>query len=159
MSRLPIQSLSSRKIGEILRQAYLITPSQLEEALQEQRSGKNQRIGEILAQKGCIKQETVDFFAQKWEKILRDPQSASRHPLGYYLKEAGLLDDEQIEAIVHEQQEKRLWVRLGTMAVLKGWLAQSVIDFFVEHLYPEQATDSPFLKLGDKKIETGQKMR
>jgi hypothetical protein len=151
MPKLPVHSLPSRKIGEILRQAYLITPTQLEEALQEQARGPHQRLGEILARKGLIKPETADFFAQKWEKLVQEQESSPRQPLGFYLKEAGLLDDSQIRAIVDEQQEKSLWVRLGTMAVLKGWLAQSTIDFFVEHLYPEQARDSPFVKPTEKK--------
>jgi hypothetical protein len=93
----------------------------------------------------------VDFFAEKWDEILQDPEISSRYPLGYYLQEAGLLDDSQIRVLVREQGEKRLWVRLGTLAVLKGWLAQSTIDFLVEHLYPERAGDSPFLKPAQKK--------
>jgi hypothetical protein len=158
MTTLQVKPVPSRKIGEILRQAYLITPTQLEEALREQKEGKNQKLGEILARKGWIKQETADFFAHKWESILREPKSDSREPLGFYLKEAGLLNDDQIRAIVAEQGQKSLWIRLGTMAVLKGWLAQSTIDFFIEHLYPEHATDSPFVKPRDKKAEERYRM-
>jgi len=139
------------KIGELLRQAYLITPSQLEEALLEQSRNPQQRLGEILARKGWIKQETADFFAQKWREILKDSPSSSRHPLGYYLREAGLLDETQIQAIIDEQKKRNLWVRLGTMAVLKGWLAQSTVDFFLENLYPEEYEDSPFIPVKDKK--------
>lgn len=139
------------KIGEILRQAYLITPAQLEEALREQSQNPRERLGEILARKGWIKQETADFFAQKWRDIVKDTESLSDQPLGYYLKEAGLLDETQIQAIVDEQKKRSLWVRLGTLAVLKGWLAQSTVDFFLENLYPEQSEDSPFLQAKAKK--------
>jgi hypothetical protein len=134
------------KIGEILRQAYLITPAQLEEALLEQSQNPQQRLGEILARKGWIKQETADFFAQKWRDIVKESDSLSHHPLGHYLKEAGLLDETQIQTIVDEQKKRGLWVRLGTLAVLKGWLAQSTVDFFLENLYPEQYEDSPFVQ-------------
>jgi hypothetical protein len=139
------------KIGELLRQAYLITPTQLEEALLEQSQNPQQRLGEILARKGLIKQETADFFAQKWLEILNDTDCPSRHPLGYYLREAGLLDEVQIQSIVDEQKKRSLWVRLGAMAVLKGWLAQSTVDFFLENLYPEESEDSPFIPVKDKK--------
>jgi hypothetical protein len=134
------------KIGEILRQAYLITPAQLEEALLEQSHNPQQKLGEILARKGWIKQETADFFAQKWREIVKDTESFSDQPLGHYLKEAGLLDETQIQTIVDEQKKRGLWVRLGTLAVLKGWLAQSTVDFFLENLYPEQYEDSPFVQ-------------
>jgi hypothetical protein len=144
-------SKNPEKIGEILRQAYLITPAQLEEALREQSKNPQQRLGEILAHKGWIKQETADFFAQKWLEILNNTASPSRHPLGYYLREAGLLDEEQIQAIINEQEKRSLWVRLGTMAVLKGWLAQSTVDFFLENLYPDKYEDSPFIQVKDKK--------
>lgn len=150
MSKRPVHPLPSRKVGEILREAYLITPVQLEEALREHSRDRNRTLGEILAEKGWIKRKTADFFAWQWREILQNPEIASRKPLGFYLKEAGLLDEAQIQEILLEQNERTLWVRLGTMAVLKGWLAQSTIDFFLEHLYPEHAGDSPFVKPSEK---------
>ncbi|MEG3439348.1 hypothetical protein V0288_19635 [Pannus brasiliensis CCIBt3594] len=157
MSKRPVPPLPSRKVGEILREAYLITPVQLEEALREHSRDRSQALGDILARKGWIKQKTADFFAGQWREIIQNPEIASRKPLGFYLKEAGLLDEEQIQEIVREQNERTLWVRLGTMAVLKGWLAQSTIDFFLKHLYPEHAGDSPFVKPIDKetRVEIG----
>jgi hypothetical protein len=139
--------MEAQKLGEVLQKAYLITPSQLEEALQEQSQAPEKRLGEILASKGWIKQETAEFFARKWKSLVKEKE---KQPLGYYLKEAGLLNEQQIEAIITEQNERRMWVRLGTMAVLKGWLAQSTVDYFLENLYPEEAGHSPFLK-ADKK--------
>ncbi|ACK72334.1 hypothetical protein PCC7424_3960 [Gloeothece citriformis PCC 7424] len=131
-----------KPLGEILRQANLVSPTQLEEALLEQSRTKG-RIGEILVKRGCIKQETADFFAQDWIHLVTQKE---KQPLGHYLKQAGLLDDEQINTIIGEQNEGKLWIRLGALAALKGWVKQSTIDFFVEHLYPEQASESPFTK-------------
>ncbi len=139
--------IEAQKLGEILQTAYLITASQLEEALKEQAITPERKLGEILAGKGWLKQETVEFFAGRWKTLIKQKHKL---PLGFYLKEAGLLNEEQIKAIVTEQQERRMWVRLGTMAVLKGWLAQSTVDYFLENLYPEEAGHSPFLKAGKK---------
>lgn len=136
---------SSRRkpLGEILRQAHLISSTQLEEALLEQ-SKTHKRIGEILVKRGWIKQETADFFAQHWTSIVTQEEKQPKQPLGHYLKQAGLLDEEQINSIIGEQGQGRLWVRIGASAALKGWVKQSTVDFFVEHLYPEYASDSPF---------------
>ncbi len=49
-------------LGTILQQAKLITPDQIEEALTEQRKCPQRRLGEILAGKGWIKQQTADFL-------------------------------------------------------------------------------------------------
>ncbi|MGK7886357.1 MAG: hypothetical protein AB4057_17260, partial [Crocosphaera sp.] len=52
-------------LGEILRDADLITEAQLQTVLRDQQEYKDQKIGEILALRGWLKQETVDFFAEE----------------------------------------------------------------------------------------------
>ncbi|WP_013320484.1 hypothetical protein [Gloeothece verrucosa] len=136
---------TNKRLGEILRQANLVSSSQLEEALSEQSQTHN-RIGDILVRRGWVKRETADFFATHWANLVNETEKPLKQPLGHYLKEAGLLDDEQINTIISEQDQGKLWVRLGASAALKGWLKQSTVDFFVEHLFPEQASDSPFTK-------------
>lgn len=137
----PVQPL-----GEILRQARLISHCQIEEALKEQLQDPERRIGEILASKRWLKQETADFFAEQWLELLRQEKHQNKYPLGFYLKQAALLDEYQINELIAEQNQGRLWTRVGALAVLKGWLNQSTVDYFVEHLYPEYADDSPFVK-------------
>jgi hypothetical protein len=66
--------------------------------------------------------------------------------LGYYLREAGLIDDHQLQDILSQQGQGRLWMRIGALAVLKGWLNQTTVDFLLENLHPDKAGDSPFLK-------------
>lgn len=141
------QSFLSKPLGEILFQAHLVTANQLKEALQEQEKTKNGKIGEILARRGWIKQETADFFAKYWRGLANQKHGCRHKPLGYYLQEAGLLDKQQIFTILREQQKGKLWIRLGASAVMKGWLKQSTVDFFLEHLFPESANDSPFVKI------------
>ncbi|MGB5593137.1 MAG: hypothetical protein WBM32_02935 [Crocosphaera sp.] len=133
-------------LGTILQQAKLITPDQIEEALTEQRKCPQRRLGEILAGKGWIKQQTADFFAEQWNEVIQQAQQGSLQSLGYYLKEAGLIDEQQLHDILSEQGQGRMWMRIGALAVLKGWLNQTTVDFLLEHLHPEKAGDSPFLK-------------
>ncbi|MEA5533783.1 hypothetical protein [Crocosphaera sp. XPORK-15E] len=137
---------STQPLGAILAQAKLVTPAQVEAALTEQTQQPQRRLGEILANNGWVKQQTADFFAERWNIILQQTQQGSPKSLGYYLREAGLLDEQQLKMILSEQEQGRLWLRVGALAVLKGWLNQTTVDFLLEHLYPEKAGDSPFIK-------------
>ena len=134
-----------RLIGEILQAADLISANQIAIALEEQSKNPGKKIGEILASKGWIRQETVDFFAQEWKEIVAS-KSKRRQELGYYLRRAALLNEEQIAMLVDEQRKGSLWIRLGALATIKGLVNQSTIDFFLQHLYPEQARQSAFVK-------------
>lgn len=142
----PTQPVSPR-LGEILQSAHLISSAQVDVALREQLQFPRRRIGEILSSKGWIRQETVNFLAEEWQEIiLTISQGRHRQKLGYYLKRAALLDEQQIEMLLEQQKQGKLWVRLGALATMKGWLNQGTVDFFLEHIFPEQAKDSPFLK-------------
>jgi hypothetical protein len=120
---------ASEPLGLVLQKADLVSAEQVNVALSAQKKADRRRLGEILAAKGVIKQETADFFAQIWPNLFDRPQT---EPIGQYLKAAALLDEEQIEIILEEQ--KLTGDKFGTIAVLKGWLRQNTIDFFVEHL-------------------------
>lgn len=129
-----------RKIGEILQEADLVSSAQVETALMDQKFHQELHLGEILALRGWIKQETADFFAQEWyDKVT----SVEKRPLGYYLREAGLLTEQQINDILKEQQTN--WLKFGAIAVLKGWLKQSTVDFFIGNLFPEHQSDSIYV--------------
>ncbi|WP_035800713.1 hypothetical protein, partial [Crocosphaera chwakensis] len=127
---------SKKRLGSILQEAKLITPYQLEIALQEQKKHHKHRLGEILAQKGWIKQQTADFFAEEWTKVIQQAQQETPKSLGYYLREAGLIDNHQLSDILAEQEEGRMWMRIGALAVLKGWLNQTTVDFLLQNLHP-----------------------
>ncbi|MFN9175260.1 MAG: hypothetical protein ACK58N_12345 [Synechocystis sp.] len=113
----------SPKIGQLLQEAGLITPSQIEVALYDQHNF-SLPVGTILVLRGWIQQETVDFFVEQWPKLL---SHAERYPLGQYLEKAGLLSPQQIDAILAEQAESGF--RFGTIAVLKGWLKKQTVDY------------------------------
>jgi hypothetical protein len=123
---------SRSRLGEILQQADLISEKQILLAFHEQGQYPELKIGEILALRGWITLKTADFFAENW-KLLLDQNN--QYPLGYYLKEAGLLSEEQIARVLVEQET--LWLRFGAVAVLKGWLKKTTLDFFLRHLFPD----------------------
>lgn len=121
--------LTGQPIGQVLQQAGLLSAAQIEQALQYQAEHDRLRFGEILASQGWVKPETVDFFVEQ----LPDLATTSQHqPLGYYLKSAALLDDDQIHAILTHQSKTGL--RFGETAVRNGWLKQETVDLFLYYL-------------------------
>ena len=124
-------SQANKPLGEILIEAGLITASQIEFALHQQ-ANTNMRIGEILAAHNWIKQETADFFAEKWSKVINQKQ---KKPLVYYFRHAGLLDEQQIAQIIKEQQLQEKPTRFHRLAVKKGYIKQITVDFFLANIF------------------------
>ncbi|AFY37337.1 hypothetical protein Lepto7376_0964 [[Leptolyngbya] sp. PCC 7376] len=122
-------------LGQLLVQAGLVSEDQVQLALQNQSipGYEDFRIGEILALRGWIKQETCDFFAIRWNNILQSLKIKNKQKkIGYYLLEAGLLTEEQVTSILRIQQKnKKLF---GQIAVTQGYLKQQTVDFFVKYL-------------------------
>jgi N-acetylglucosaminyldiphosphoundecaprenol N-acetyl-beta-D-mannosaminyltransferase len=121
----------------------LLSETQVRRILEAQSTTQRHlRFGEILAQRGWLKSETIDFFAETLPTIGMMPSKIQyKYPLGYYLKSAKLLNDDQIEAILDEQHRTQL--RFGEVAVLKGWVKQETINFLLEQLeihFPQEAS-------------------
>lgn len=129
---------SPKPLGSILWEAGLVTPAQIEVALQDQQYYRLP-LGEILALHGWIQQKTADFFAETWPTIVI---ASYIQPLGHYLQSAALLSEKQIQQILLEQ--KQLGVRFGALAVLKGWVKQQTVDYFLENLVPQTKESSDF---------------
>ena len=132
------KTFTPKPLGLILQEAGLITAGQIEVALQDQQYYQVP-LGEILALHGWIHQQTADFFAESWPTLF---VASYLQPLGYYLKSAALLSDEQIELILEEQ--KKLGIRFGAIAVLKGWVNQQTVDYFLENLVADARAVSNF---------------
>ncbi|MDY6939862.1 MAG: hypothetical protein SWY16_19690 [Cyanobacteriota bacterium] len=121
-------------VGQFLKQAGLLTQTQIGKALQEQKTQPDsQRFGEILVRRGWLAQETVDFFVDDLPGLKFTPQ---KQRLGDYLKAAKLLDDTQIELILVEQRQTQ--TRFGEMAVRKGWLDRKTLDLLLYYLVEER---------------------
>lgn len=135
------ETIFIKPIGKLLQEASLISEAQLQVAVYDHNNYQDMRLGEILASRGWIEQETADFFAEEWFKLLA--KLPPQYPLGYYLHQAALMDKLQIESILKEQ--KQTWMRFGSVAVLRGWMKQDTLDFFLQNLFPTTANESAFI--------------
>ncbi|MEL6786991.1 MAG: pentapeptide repeat-containing protein [Cyanobacteria bacterium J06607_15] len=122
---------NNKSIGQLLIEAGLISSSQIQLAEREHQQS-DLEISEILVARGWLKQETIDFFAQRWSEMLT---ARSKKPLPFYFKEAGLLNVEQINEILKLQKQSANKVRFHRLAVEEGYLNQSTVDFFLAHMF------------------------
>lgn len=129
--------ITFKPIGEILQEAALITHPQLEVALRDQAYYEDMRLGEILALRGWIEQDTADFFVQDWFKLVNRPIA---RPIGFYLNKAGLISESDIKQILQEQHVNSL--RFGETAIKKGLVKPNTVNFFLQNLFPSQLHDS-----------------
>jgi len=125
--------ITFKPIGEILQEAALITHPQLEVALRDQAYHEDMRLGEILALRGWIEQDTADFFVEDWFKLVN---RRIDRPIGFYLNKAGLLSESDIAVILREQHLNSL--RFGDTAIKKGLIKQDTVNFFLQNLFPSQ---------------------
>jgi hypothetical protein len=137
-----LKKSNGKPIGEILQEADLISPAQIEVVLRDQTIYQDMRVGEILALRGWLKPETADFFVDKWPSLLRQQD---KQPLGFYLQEAGLLDNQQIKEILGLQKQEGHWVRFGKIAVVKGLVSKKTIDFFLNNLSCKYESETLFI--------------
>ena len=139
-----LQTNSSLKhpVGQVLKQAGLISTSQLDLALREQSLNQQMLIGEIFALRGWIKRETVEFFVDRLPNLIQNKQE---QPLGYYLKQAGLLSDNQVKYLLSLQNQKESWIRFGKLAVINNLLKQETLDFFLGNVCTKSYLDRVYL--------------
>ena len=120
-------------LGQLLKQAGLLSDSQIRKVLHEQQTQEqSQRFGEILARRGWLAQETVDFFVEELPQLKLVPR---KQRLGEYLEAAKLLDREQVELILAEQQYTSLL--FGEVAVRKGCLDRKTLNLILFYLLEE----------------------
>ncbi|PSN14479.1 hypothetical protein C7293_11440 [filamentous cyanobacterium CCT1] len=131
----------TRPLGEVLQRAGLLSSAQLEVVLQDQKWQPDLRIGDILELRGWVKRDAIEFFAEQWPQLARGGRD---RPIGYYFQQAGLLDAQQVETLLQEQAQAGL--RIGALAVLRGWLSQETLDWFLRSLAPEESASSAFMK-------------
>lgn len=121
-------------IGKLLTEAGLISEGQLQTALYDQQIYADMRLGDILVSRGWLKQETIDFFV---ENLQRARLSRLRIRLGDCFVKAALIDEAQVESILAEQDLNH--VRFGSVAVLKGYISQKTLDFFLKYVFPQSS--------------------
>ena len=117
------------RLGESLIGAGLVHQSQIEVALMDAQYREDLRLGEILALRGWIYQETADFFAERLPSIVATRQ---KQPIGQHLVAARLLDTAQVDMILAEQRRKSR--RFGELAVARKFVKKQTVDFLLTRL-------------------------
>jgi type II secretory ATPase GspE/PulE/Tfp pilus assembly ATPase PilB-like protein len=116
-----IRSRSQRHLlGHILEKKGLVTPSAMEEVLNEQTRLRSRRLGEILAQHNNLTQESVEQSILAAEQEQKLPPNAR---VGDILIAAGLVTREQVEEAVASQERGRK-KRVGTLLVERGLITE-----------------------------------
>ncbi|MEM9275745.1 MAG: hypothetical protein AAGA80_22725, partial [Cyanobacteria bacterium P01_F01_bin.143] len=123
-----MENLVIKPLGKVLEQAGLISDWQIRTALDIQSKDNQVKFGKILVSQGIVKQQTVDFFADRLPQFL---QQHKNKPIGYYLQEAYLIDARQIEIVLEEQKQTKLL--FGELIVDKGWLKEKTLNFFLKY--------------------------
>lgn len=137
-----VQSTVMKPLGTVLQRGGLISPAQIEVALVDQRNYPNLRLGDVLELRGWLNRSTLDFFSEEWPQLVAQ---GGEYPIGVYLQQAGLLTKKQLDMLLAEQLQTGL--RIGALAVLRGWLKQETLDLFLQGLAPDQRTSSAFQPL------------
>ena len=117
-------SLTEKPLGVYLLEASLVTLEQLDAALNEQQTTKA-RLGDTLVSQGVVSQQTIDYIM---EKVV----SKSQRPLGTYLLEAGLVNQEQLDIALNEQ--KTTGARLGDILTSKDVVKPQTIEYLVNEV-------------------------
>lgn len=120
-------------LTDTLIQAGLLNEVQIQVAMHDLKIHSDMRLSEVLALRGWIAEETVDFFDLMWEMRLKQ---GDRQNIGQYFLEARLITEAQLHDVLEEQ--KRSSLLFGEVAVLKGYMKQETVRFFVKHLFPDR---------------------
>lgn len=129
----PFQSeLPYISFEDLTLQAGLLTWEQVNLVRRIQLSNKHLSFEDIITEYGWLSKETVSFFTDVFPSILMDDRR-KRLPIGYYLRAANLLTDEQINDVLREQN-KRSNPLFGQIASEKNWIRQETADLIVRYL-------------------------
>lgn len=126
------QQLSqSQSIGTHLLEAGILTSEQLEVALAEHQLHASTRFGEIVKNRGWVKERTIQFLLNRANQSLKESQNLSvSAQIGTHLVEAGLVTQAQVEQALLEQQTSNK--RLGEILVNHGWVTSQTVEYMMK---------------------------
>ncbi|EKQ68447.1 hypothetical protein OsccyDRAFT_2981 [Leptolyngbyaceae cyanobacterium JSC-12] len=82
-----------KRLGGYLVEAGLLTPAQVDVALNDQKM-TGMRFGEILAARGWVKQQTIEYLMQK---VILPEQESMRNQQESHERDAKLVRNKQVE--------------------------------------------------------------
>lgn len=131
--RHPILELQSLPLGEILLRAGLLSSSELNLVLDIQKEKKYQvKIGEIITDLGLLSSETINFFTDSLPRIIHLKEVL---PLGYYLQQAHLISEKEINLLIEKQKNANPRKLIGQLIIENNDISQQTINWFIELQY------------------------
>lgn len=132
----PADHEAQNSLLDLLQNAGLLSLQQREEVTA---STSGMLATELLMQNGCLSADTLEFFY--WDLVGLLPQQPGKHPIGDYLKTAGLVTEaEIIEALRLQKRDK---VYFGTALIQKTSLKEETLDFFLRR-YADPQTNQTY---------------
>ena len=120
----PIRGVKSREkltpLGVILEENNLITPYEVEKALEEQKKLREKRLGTIISEEHGLPQKVIETAI---EAAYREGRISSQMRIGDILIEAGLVTKEQVESAVASQEKGRS-KKIGVLLIEKGLITE-----------------------------------
>jgi len=116
-----------KRFGAILVDSALVTPEQLEDAIQEQERGGGP-LGEILVRRGALTPAQRDG-ALGFQRALGSGGITDCFRLGRMLVDAGVIDEATLDDAVRRQKERG--GRLGEALVENGAIDRSTLEQFL----------------------------
>ena len=95
------------------------------------------QFGEIIGIKGWLSRLTIYFFTERLPQLSSD---MCQCPVGESIKQADLLSEEQMQLLLAEK--KRNQFLFGELAVRKGWVSKTTVDFFLQYVAPKCESQS-----------------
>lgn len=120
--------LRHQTLGLLLLEAGLITPTELETAQTEQEKTQ-MLLGEYLVVTDRIRPETMEFFLRDQGDGQPLAQLPGKHPIGEYIKAAGLVTERQIVEALRLQKRRKIY--FGKALVERGFIKEQTLDFFL----------------------------
>jgi len=120
----PTRGVKSREklvpLGVILEEKNLITPDEMEKALEEQKQLRGKRLGTIISEEHGLPPKIIETAI---EAAYREGRISPAMRVGDILIEAGLVTKEQVENAVASQEKGRN-KKIGTLLIEKGLITE-----------------------------------
>ena len=116
------------RIGELLLKAGIVTSKEINIASMVQEVYPKEKFGKILVDRGLVKPQTMNFFLQRFPLIHRE---LHHPPIGHYLQEAGVMDEDRVARVLKLQKKSPLPVKFGHMAASAGFVNQLTVDIIL----------------------------
>ncbi len=115
-----------QRIGELLVEAGLVHETQIQEVSGKRRYSQ-MLLGEILAQRGWVSWETVEFMSLLRRSWL--PEISDRPAVGEAIKAAGLITSGQLTEALKRQKRQEAY--FGDVLVGQGQIREQTLEFFL----------------------------